>query len=223
MYFDEKAKEWDNNPVNIERAYISANEIREIIKPNPEMLGFEFGSGTGNLSYFLKDDFKTITQMDSSIGMLEVLQSKIKKDNISNFLPVLFDLEKYETDEFNSKFDVIFTSMTLHHIMDINALFGKFRKILRPQGYLAIVDLEKEDGSFHSHIKDFNGLNGFGKEELEKLLSDSGFEITGYKIIFEIEKQVKYPVFLMVAKSKLYKQKHTIPQIFPFAEVLINI
>jgi hypothetical protein len=74
--------------------------------------------------------------------------------------------------------------------------------MIRQQGYIAIVELEKEDDSLHSHIKDFNGLNGFGKEELEKLLSDSGFEITGFKIIFEIEKQVKYPVFLMVARGK---------------------
>ena len=85
MTFDEKAKEWDKNPDNIQRASIFAEEIRNFIKTDERKTAFEFGCGTGLLSYFLRNDFQAITLMDSSKGMLEVIDNKIKYENIANF------------------------------------------------------------------------------------------------------------------------------------------
>jgi ubiquinone/menaquinone biosynthesis C-methylase UbiE len=46
---------------------------------------FEYGCGTGNVSFFLKENFDKITLADSSRGMLDVVKEKIKKDNIRHF------------------------------------------------------------------------------------------------------------------------------------------
>lgn len=207
MTFDEKAKDWDTDPIHVERAFISAKEIREFIKPNPGMTAFEFGSGTGLLSYFLRNDFSAITLMDSSKGMLDVLDNKITQENITNFKTVLFDLAQNEIADENEKYDVVATSMTMHHISNIDNILEKFYKLLKPESYLCIVDLDKEDGRFHSHLDDFTGHKGFSRNEIESYLSNNGFDICLYKIIFEIERRfennefMKYPVFLIIGKK----------------------
>ena len=153
MYFDSRAKDWDKDPDKVERARLLAIEIRNYLKNENISKAFEFGCGTGLLSYFLKDDFKNIAIADinntyNSIGMLEVLNEKIKSEKIRNFEPLYIDLEK---DSINDYFEVIYTLLTLHHIKNLDMILSKFNQMLSVNGYLIIADLEKEDGSFHSH------------------------------------------------------------------------
>jgi ubiquinone/menaquinone biosynthesis C-methylase UbiE len=206
MTFDEQAKNWDNDIQKVERATIFANEIRTFIKPNERMNALEFGCGTGLQSYFLRNDFKTITLIDTSQGMLDVLEDRIKNKNISNFKPILFDLTNNDYQPESEKFDVIYTSMTMHHIIEIDNILQKFNSMLNPDGYLCISDLVKEDGSFHSEHPDFDGHKGFEKNEIENYFKNNGFKISYYKICFTIEKIVnnetkKYPVFLIIGKK----------------------
>jgi ubiquinone/menaquinone biosynthesis C-methylase UbiE len=208
MTFDEKAKDWDNNPNNISRAQILADEIKSFLKIDDSMNAFEFGCGTGLLSFLLKDSFKSITLSDTSAEMLKILEKKIELSNISNFNPILIDLTQKDFPQEQQKFDVIYTSMTLHHIKDIDILFQKFRLLSNPGGYLCIADLDDEDGRFHSHLDDFDGHWGFSRNAIETYLKKHGFETVYYKIVLQIEKQFNnsetknYPVFLIIAKMK---------------------
>ena len=204
MHFDTQAKDWDNDPTKTERAKIFAKEITNFIKPNINWNAMEFGSGTGLLSYQLKDDFETITLIDKSKGMINVLNDKIEKSGITNFKPLLLDLLE---DNLNiGKFNVIFTLMTLHHIIDLNKILNIFNSLLKNDGYLCIADLVKEDSSFHINHPDFDGHNGFDKNELSAFLIQNGFNVEYYNICFEINKEVEnitktYPLFLMICKK----------------------
>lgn len=204
MHFDTQAKDWDNDPTKTERAKIFAKEITNFIKPNINWNAMEFGSGTGLLSYQLKDDFETITLIDKSKGMINVLNDKIEKSGITNFKPLLLDLLE---DNLNiGKFNVIFTLMTLHHIIDLNKILNIFNSLLKNDGYLCIADLVKEDGSFHINHPDFDGHNGFDKNELSTFLIQNGFNVEYYNICFEINKEVEnitksYHLFLMICKK----------------------
>jgi ubiquinone/menaquinone biosynthesis C-methylase UbiE len=203
-FFDEKAREWDNDPQKIERAKVFADEILSFVKPSPSMNGFEYGCGTGLLSYFMKDHFARLTLADNSDGMLKVLREKIRKEHIPNMIPVHLDLM---TQNFGKhSYDVIYTLMTLHHIRDIEKLLKQFLSMLKKGGYLCIGDLTKEDGSFHSHIPDYDGHNGFERDEIERILESSGFKTELYKICYRITKQTEgkvttYPLFLMIGKK----------------------
>jgi len=205
MHFDDQAQNWDNDPKKTERAVIFAKEIDDFIKPDKRLNAFEFGCGTGLLSFQLRDSFKTITLADSSEGMIKVLQDKILKSGIKNFEPLLIDL--LNDDLKTAGFDVVYTLMTLHHISDIELIISKFNSILNTGGYLCIADLVQEDGSFHAHLHDFDGHLGFDKEKLTIILNNNGFDVQFYKICFEIEKKSesgikKYPLFLMIGKKK---------------------
>ncbi|MCF6180867.1 class I SAM-dependent methyltransferase [Lutibacter sp.] len=203
-HFDKQAKEWDNDPTKILRAKKVASEIKAFLKPNKKEKALEFGCGTGLLSYQLKDDFKSIILTDTSKGMIDVLQQKIKKEHISNFHPKLINLLEKKLPENN--FDVIYTMMTLHHILDVPKILNIFSSLLKNNGLLCIADLVKEDGSFHANHSNFEGHNGFDKDELSTLLEANGFIVEYYNIYFEIEKKLadgikKYPLFIMICKK----------------------
>jgi len=94
----------------------------------------------------------------------------------------------------------------LHHIPDVNNIVKVFNSILKRGGYLCIADLVKEDGSFHSDHDNFDGHNGFDRNELSVTLSNNGFNVEYYKICFKIVKTIddkskKYPLFLMICKK----------------------
>lgn len=205
-HFDKQAKEWDNDPFKTKRAITIAKEITDFIRPNKTMNAFEFGCGTGLLSYQLKDFFNTITLADTSEGMINVLKEKITNENINNFKPLLVDLLEEDTVINSNEYDVIYTLMTLHHIIDIDKILKIFNEMLKIGGYLCIADLVQEDGSFHSNVPDFDGHNGFDRSTLSAVLSKHGFMVAYNEIPLAIEKEFdkkprKYPLFLMICQK----------------------
>lgn len=200
--FDQKAKDWDT-PSKIERARTIANAIRSRIELSKEMSAFEYGCGTGLLSFELKDDLGPITLADSSEGMLEVLKEKIRSGSIANMKPAKLDLSKDPLPE--EHFDVVYTMMTLHHIPDTRQILGQFHTLLNPGGYLCVADLDMEDGSFHGHdVHDVH--KGFDRDKLTATAKEAGFTDFTFTTAYELTKEVEegthtFPIFLMVAQK----------------------
>lgn len=203
--FDEKALTWDNDPRRAERAKTVADELLMSIPDLHEKYGLDYGCGTGMLSFYLQPYMKHITLADTSEGMLSVLRKKIENAGVENMSPVMLDLSKNEYCK--DKFDVIYSLMALHHIQDIDKLFGSFAQITNPSGYLGISDLDEEDGSFHN--KDLEVHKGFNRDELSLNLKKHGFITVSWKICHEITKKIddgtekKYPMFLLIAQKQL--------------------
>jgi ubiquinone/menaquinone biosynthesis C-methylase UbiE len=202
--FDEVAATWDDNPSRVERAASIAQSIREVLDLSTYQNALEYGSGTGLLSFALKDDLKKITLMDESIEMTKVARAKCKQSQVKHLHPIQMDLMTGEYQP-ESKFDLIFILLTLHHIDDTDGILSRFKQLMAPNGVLAIIDLETEDGSFHD--KEFHGHLGFDRDELEEKVEGAGFQPIHYDIIYEIEKgeeeeeKRSYPLFLMMARS----------------------
>ena len=204
MNFDQKAQNWDKDPKRVERAKVFALKIISFLGNEKLGKALEFGSGTGLVSFQLKDYFKAITLADNSAGMIEVLTEKIKKEKISNMRPLLIDIftNRHELSGFN----IIYTLLTLHHIQDINKTLKIFNSILIPGGYICIGDLITEDGSFHHKDPEFDGHKGFDPDDIKKQLIKNGFTIETETIFSVIEKEhnlvmKKYPLFLIIGKK----------------------
>jgi tRNA (cmo5U34)-methyltransferase len=201
--FDAKAHEWDLNPMHIERSEAIASHILEMIPLNKNMTALEYGAGSGLLGFLLQQYVNEIVLMDSSQEMVNVMQKKIDSVNEINLKPVYFDLEHYDYSD--TVFDLIFSTMVLHHVTDTIKIIGKFYSLLNPGGFLAIADLYKEDGSFHGD--GFNGHNGFDVDQLSVVLKFIGFNEIRHKLCYTVTKtiangkQSEFPVFLMVAKK----------------------
>lgn len=204
MFFDDYAKKWDTDR-RINRAKIISEEISNSIEINKEYSAMEFGCGTGLISFNLVEKFENITLIDSSKGMIDVVKEKIEKYEVDNMKPYAIDLFNEEIIE---KFDLIYTSMVLHHIQDISGLANKFYTLLNDGGQVIIVDLDKEDGSFHKNEPEFNGHNGFDQEKLKNIFIEVGFRDAESTTFFYDEKKIegkniKYSLFIMKAQKTL--------------------
>lgn len=202
--FDERAKDWDSDPKKVERARQVAEQIRQAVPLSREMNAFEYGCGTGLLSFALQEDLGQITLADTSQGMLDVLKEKIKAAGVMNLHPVRLDLAEDTIPA--ARFHVTYSLMTMHHIQNVQDILRKFYTLLEPKGILIIADLDKEDGSFHTDgTTDVH--KGFARDELQTMVESAGFEHVKFTTAYTIRKMVgdeekSFPVFLMTATRK---------------------
>ncbi len=196
--FDLRARTWDNDKMHIDRSAAIAEGIEKRISLQLSMKALEYGAGTGILSFMLKDKLAEITLMDNSQEMIKVCQEKCEYHQTSHIFPLVFDLEH---QNFDQKFDLIYTQMVMHHVDDTTAMISKFYNLLNPDGFLAIADLFTEDGSFHGpgakvHL-------GFDPEEMSQTLIEAGFKNAGYETCFVVNRPSgqSYPVFLLTAQK----------------------
>lgn len=202
--FDKKAASWENDPIRRERSAAVAEGIRKIVPVSRQMRALEFGAGTGMTSFLLKDHLGEVVLMDSSIEMLRVADEKIRETGSDNLITLFHDLASAHYTQ--SRFDLVFSQMVLHHITDTGDIISKFHDLLNPGGYLAIADLYPEDGSFHG--EGFTGHKGFNPEELSALLERSGFENSKHLKCYTINKKTAesgillFELFLLVAQRR---------------------
>lgn len=202
MNFDNEAKEWDNAR-RIERAVVIADEMRKSLGDTKDKSALEFGCGTGLISFNLKDDFKDITLLDLSQEMINVLNDKIKTSRVSNMKSMCCDL--FDT-KIEKQYDVLYCSMVLHHIIEVEKTFDKFYDVLKIGGKLCVVDLDEDGGALHRDDKDFDGHNGFSQKWMRSLLKKKGFgkieSHTFHKCYQEIlGQQISYTLFIMTAEK----------------------
>ncbi|MGE4290015.1 MAG: class I SAM-dependent methyltransferase [Salinivirgaceae bacterium] len=204
MSFDAVAQNWDSDPQKVERAQILAQYIANFVQGKNLNQALEFGCGTGLLSYYLKETFPIIDLADTSEGMLAVLKQKIADESLAHFNPLLLKPSQYFEP---ATYDMVYSLMTLHHIENPDHAFHDFYRMLKPEGYLCIADLVKEDGDFHNSEDSKHVHHGFEREHLVKQLAAHGFKEIAYQEFYRINKtteqgmQKTFPLFyLMVQK-----------------------
>jgi ubiquinone/menaquinone biosynthesis C-methylase UbiE len=200
-HFDSKARQWDDNPMFRERGLKIAEAIRKAVPLHRQMSALDYGCGTGLLSFPLKDELGAILLADSSGGMLEVVREKIAAQEVSNMTTLQLDLLADPPPA--QRFDLIVTSMTLHHVPDTDPILRVFHDLLNPGGYLCIADLDQEDGSFHGLDVDVH--HGFDRADLSLRAAQAGFANMQFQTVFSIAREHAtgtrdYPVFLMTAQ-----------------------
>lgn len=204
MNFDEKAQNWDTEE-RMKRAQMIAKEIEKAIAGVTYHKALEFGCGTGLVSFNLLLVVREITLIDSSEEMIHVVKNKIKNCAIHNMSALEMNIVK--DDQLPTQYDLIYSSMALHHVADTKKLLSKLYKHLEKGGRICIVDLIEEDGSFHREDKEFDGHNGFNPKNLGELFEKTGFIEVESDVIFSGIKEaeggnVPYSLFLMTAKKK---------------------
>src|SRR5512135_1241451 len=171
--FNKEAEQWDANPGRVKLANEIADAVIREGSLERTMNVLDFGCGTGLVTLRLQPLVKSILGADSSQGMLGVLQGKIDALGVTNVRTRLVDFEKGARVE--GPFDLIVSSMTLHHVPDTATLFSQWYDLLAPGGRLCFADLDAEDGSFHSDNTGVFHL-GFDRDHLKRLLRNANFK-----------------------------------------------
>lgn len=202
--FDKEAAQWDANPGRVKLSHDVADAIIREVGPSGNMDALDFGCGTGLVTLRLQPYVRTITGADSSRGMLDVLQEKVRAQGFTNVRVRFVDFEK--GGRVDGTYDLVVSSMVLHHVADTAALFRQWRGLLRPGGRVCFADLDTEDGSFHGDNTGVFHL-GFDREHLKNLLRETGFndawDITATRIVRETEGKGprEFSVFLIMARK----------------------
>lgn len=202
--FDLIAKEWDCNPVRLERAKVIARELKSKVSGRSNLTALEFGCGTGLLGFELYRYFSHLTFMDTSMGMLDQVRLKLQSQNMQHGEVLCQDIL---IDPLVKYYDCTFTLMTLHHIDRHIDVIHNLTQQLNPGGIIAIADLCAEDGSFHPPHVDIPH-HGFDPEDLASVLSDQGLVEIDHHIVYHMNRTVSgleksFPLFLLTGQKPL--------------------
>ena len=198
-HFDEKAATWDDDPDKARQSGEVARGILDAVPVAPRSRVLEYGAGTGLVTTALLEHLvePTLTLADNSSGMRQVLADKVEAGILPSPTRVSdLDLETHPTP--TERYDLVVTSMVMHHVHRLDVVLGAFAEMLDVGGHLCIADLDREDGSFHQH--DFDGHHGFDRETLAASLREAGLTDVAVSDCSSIEREgVTYPVVLAVA------------------------
>jgi ubiquinone/menaquinone biosynthesis C-methylase UbiE len=155
--FDQEAADWDKEPRRVKLANDIANAVLSEVKLTSEMNVLDFGCGTGLVTLRLSPLVRSIKGVDSSPGMLDVLNQKARQHGLINIETQQADIE--QGDLIDGQFDLIVSSMTLHHLKQINVALKYFYQLCAPGARICIADLDSDNGLFH---EDNSGVFHFG-------------------------------------------------------------
>ncbi len=195
-HFKDKAQNWDSGDIRVSGAKKIAEAIEKRITLTQDMDILDFGVGTGLLGFEIAKKVKQVYGVDTSKTMLKKLEEKNTPE--LNIIPFNQDIIQ---EPLTQSFNGLVSSMTLHHVKDIEAFFETIFKNITKGGFLAIADLESEDGTFHS---DNTGVHHFGFDinTLRKIVEKSGFKDVNIENINTISKpDHDFGVFLLTAKK----------------------
>ena len=200
--FDDAAATWDDDPGHEARQVAVAEAVKEAVNLSPRTRALDVGGGTGRLSILLADRVGSVVVTDPSAGMVQVARERIEAAGLSDRLrAVQADLT---TDRLDGTYDVVWSSMALHHVQDLDALLRSLAGLLVDGGRLAVADLEEDpDGAFHADKVDFDGHHGFARQRLAEQLSRAGFGDVRFSDATTILKDEReFGVFLCTATKE---------------------
>ena len=175
-WFKDWANEYDDTLGKIKRHHQLLNLVVKLSKVKKDQKVLDVGCGTGLLSLkFLEKADCYITGIDSSPEMLSIFIEKIKKLALSQ--RVVFKLEDAKSIEFEQdSFDIVASTMTLHHLKNKYHTIKKIHNILKPEGKFVLGDVNIDTTGKTTDPKRLSRLLEWLKEEFIFALTDGGTE-----------------------------------------------
>lgn len=199
--FDERAAEWDT-PERAERAALVADVIRGAVPLSRSMRAIDIGAGTGLLGLALAGDVGEVVLAEPSAGMRGVVESKLATGTWLGASVRPFDVAADPDADLAGAFDLAVSLLVLHHVEDTAVALARVARLLRPGGWMAIADLDAEDGSFHDADAEGVHHHGFDRPALESVARAAGFEQVSTRTATVIEHEDgSYPLFLLLGRK----------------------
>jgi len=197
--FDQRAPEWDT-PRRVARAEEAADTIAAAIDIPPGCRTIEVGAGTGLLGLALRPRLGPLVLADTSDGMLAEADRKIREGGLDGVRAVHFDVAT-DAPPPGAPFDLVVSLLLLHHVKDTFAALVGMHALLARGGQIAAIDLDTEDGSFHSPDAEGVHHQGFDRAQLAELAREAGFTDVRVGDGHPIDDEGRaYPMFLLTAR-----------------------
>jgi ubiquinone/menaquinone biosynthesis C-methylase UbiE len=101
----------------------------------------DYGAGTGYFSIpAAKRIMGNVYALDIDAAMLEIINEKALKEQLTNIVPVEGSMEAIPLPD--GSIDMIIASLVLHEIQPLAPLLQQMRNVLKKEGYLICLELE---------------------------------------------------------------------------------
>ena len=211
---DQQSQHWERNFSNKPEMFglepsISAKKTLNFFKEKKINNIIELGAGLGRDSIFFAKNNIKIQALDYSSSGIEIINHKIKKDNLSNYISTkLFDVREklpFKDNSIDACYSHMLYCMALT-IADLQKLNNEIHRILKPNGLNIYTVRHTNDGDYKNgkHIgEDLYENDGFivhyfSEEKVNSLLN--GFK----KITLEKFEEGAFPrkLFFIVNEKK---------------------
>jgi len=162
------------------------------------MVVADLGAGEGTLSQLMAQRAKRVIAIDNSEKMVEFGAELARKHNIANLEYRLGDLEDVPIR--TGAVDLAFLSQALHHASHPERAIAEARRILKPGGRLAVLDLNRH------HFEEAREMYadlwlGFTELEIENYLKNAGFRNVETAIVHRETEAPYFETMLAVAEK----------------------
>ena len=177
-YFDELAGKFG-------RQYVPGRSWKGVaealLKLMPPMVIADLGAGEGTVSQLMAQRAKKVIAIDNSEKMVEFGAELARKHGIGNMEYRLGDLEDVPIR--SGTVDLAFLSQALHHARHPQRAVEEARRILKPGGRIAVLDLNRH------HFEEAREMYadvwlGFTELELERYLKGGGFKNVETAVVY---------------------------------------
>ncbi|MBS1856004.1 MAG: metalloregulator ArsR/SmtB family transcription factor [Acidobacteria bacterium] len=177
-YFDELAGKFG-------RTYVPGRSWKGIaealLKLMPPMVIADLGAGEGTISQLMAQRARKVIAIDNSEKMVEFGSDLARTHAIANLEYRLGDLEDVPIR--SGTVDLAFLSQALHHAVHPEKAVAEAYRILKPDGRVAILDLNRHQ--FEEAREMYADLwLGFTELELERYLKGAGFRNVETAIVY---------------------------------------
>ena len=175
-WFREWSNEYDQTLGKIKRHHEMLDLTVEMSRVKDGEHILDIGCGTGLLSLkFLEKADCTVNGIDVSEDMINVFKGKIEKLNLSSRVKI--DSGDAANLEFqHSSFDIVASTVTLHHVLDKQPTVDTIFRLLKPRGRFLIGDLDVDTSGDINDVKRLRHIMDYLKEELSLALQDGGID-----------------------------------------------
>ena len=176
-YFDELAGRFGKNYVP-GRSWKALSEM--LLRLLPPLVIADIGAGEGTMALLLSQSAEKVIAVDSSSKMVEYGQGLVERNGIANLEYRLGDMEDLPLKD--GEADMVLMHQSLHHALHPSQALAEARRVLRPGGRIALLDLLRHDFEAARELYADVWL-GFSQVQLMGLLRDAGFQNIDISIV----------------------------------------
>jgi ubiquinone/menaquinone biosynthesis C-methylase UbiE len=164
-----------------------------LLKLMPPMVIADLGAGEGTISQLMAQRAKRVIAIDNSEKMVEFGAHLARKHGIANMEYRLGDLEDVPIR--TGTVDLAFLSQALHHARHPQRAVEEARRILKPGGRIAVLDLNRH------HFEEAREMYadvwlGFTELELERYLKGGGFRNVETAVVYREQEAPHFETLL---------------------------
>ena len=157
----------------------------------------DVGCGAGHLSFALASQVKQVTAVDPSPGMLDTVRQAAQARGLGNIDTAQAQADRLPFDD--GHFCAVATRYSAHHWTALKASLREMHRVLKPGGYLLVIDiLGEEDALVDTHLqamellRDRSHVRNRALSQWHALLIQTGFDV-------QAQAQAQWPVRLEFA------------------------